>query len=402
LITFGDLSPQKALKDMLQLLIGEKMETIDLAEVAPKTTPSGKEILLHKDEAKIILYTEVKGWSNGKWPKEIVIRRFMTLDALTFEGLGLWVGEGGKDKGLYFGNSNPELLLHFLKFADEKLGINRRNFKVTLNVPMLKDENLIKMRWSEILQIPIGNFTRICIDPRISKEYAQIYYNSILLVELIKALQKEVEPAILSTQQFAAPFLRGMFAAEGQVAFRKHGAFYITFSSANLELVSFLKKCLQSVGITSGKYMHQSRKFPIYGYKNLKRFKELGIHTLHPEKRAKFELGFANYKRVNVLDGEEARALILQQLALGPKTYDELAAALGKARTTIQAHHIPILEQEGKVKRVGKRGQAWLFAPAEGKITPPSNVNRAPCEEPMSYSCKSPTTSRQALASSAP
>jgi len=377
------------------------METIDLAEVAPKTTPGGKEILLHKDEAKIILYTEVKGWSNGKWPKEIVIRRFMTLDALTFEGLGLWVGEGGKDKGLYFGNSSPGLLLHFLKFTDEKLGIDRRNFKVTLNVFMLKDENLIKTRWPEILQIPIGNFTRICIDPRISKEYAQIYCNSILLVELIKALQKEMEPAILSTQQFAAPFLRGMFAAEGQVAFRKHGAFHITFSSANLELVSFLKKCLQSVGINSGKYMHQSRKFPIYGYKNLKRFKELDIHTLHPEKRAKFELGFANYKRINVLRGEEARALILRQLASGPKTYDEVAAALGKARTTIQAWHIPILERQGLVRRVGKRGQAWLFAPAEGKISPPSNLNRVQCAEPTPCWCTSRTTSRRAWASSA-
>jgi len=120
--------------------------------------------------------------------------------------------------------------------------------------------------------------------------------------------------------------------------------------------------------------MYQNRKFPIYGYKNLKRFRELGIHTLHPEKHAKFEFGFANYKRTNVLDGDEARSLILQQLASGPKTYDDLAAALGKARTTIQAHHIPILEREGKVKRVGKRGHAWLWALAEGKSSATAKV----------------------------
>jgi predicted transcriptional regulator len=52
---------------------------------------------------------------------------------------------------------------------------------------------------------------------------------------------------------------------------------------------------------------------------------------------------------------------VLQQLASGPKTYDELAAALGKARTTIQAHHIPILEKRGLVRRAGKRGAAWLW-----------------------------------------
>jgi len=120
--------------------------------------------------------------------------------------------------------------------------------------------------------------------------------------------------------------------------------------------------------------MPTCRKFPVYGYKNLKRFKELGIHTLHPKKHEKFERGFANYKRVNVLDGEEARALILQQLASGPKTYDDLAAALGKARTTIQAHHIPILEREGKVKRAGKRSHAWLWTPAEGKSSATTKV----------------------------
>jgi hypothetical protein len=166
----------------------------------------------------------------------------------------------------------------------------------------------------------------------------------------------------------------------------------VSFSSADIGLVTFFKKALESLSISSGKYIYQSRKFPVSGRNNFQRFKDLGIHTLHPEKRAKFERGFAAYKRLNVLEGEEARALILQQLTLGPKTYDELAVALGKARTTIQAHHMPILEREGKVGRAGKRGQAWLFAPAEGKISPPSNVNRAPCAEPMSCSCTCHTT----------
>jgi len=165
-----------------------------------------------------------------------------------------------------------------------------------------------------------------------------------------------------------------MFAAEGQVALRRPSSFYITFSSVDPELVSFLKKCLQLVGIPSGKYMLSSRKFPIYGYKNLERFKEFDIHTLHPERCTKFELGFASYKRKNVLRGDEARARILQQLASGPKTYDDLAAALGKARTTIQAWHIPILDREGKVRHTGKRGRAWLWAPAESKSSAESNI----------------------------
>jgi hypothetical protein len=325
-------------------------------------SPRGEKILLSTRLSRI-----------GQEPKAFMINRFIELDDLFFEGLGLWVGEGGKDKGLYFGNSSPELLLRFLEFVEKKLGIDRQNFMVTVNVPASVDENSTKRKWSEILQIPTITFTKICVDSRISKEYAQIYYNGVALAELMKTLQRKLEPMILSTERFAIPFLRGIFAAEGQVALRKQGALHVTFSTADSQLLSFLKKSLQLVGITSGKYMTSSRKFPIYGYTNLKRFKELNIHTLHPEKRMKFELGFANYKRKNVLDGEKARTLVLGELTSGPKTYNELAAALGKARTTIQAWHIPILEREGKVRRIGKRGQAWLFEPTE-KRNPATNT----------------------------
>jgi hypothetical protein len=348
------------------------MTTIDLAEFAPKTTSGGKKILLYKDKDKIILYTAVKGWSNGKWPKEITVKRFMTLDALTLEGLGLWEGEGGKNKGLYFGNSSQELVNHFLKFIEARLGISREKFKVTVNSPSTRAD--LREKWSKTLEIPLRNFTNVCLDERINFEYAQIYLNSVILVELMKNLGEKIRSTILSSKENTAAFLRGLFAAEGSVILKESGVlFHIDFSTKDLQAVQFYKDCLDRLGIKHGTYTIQDQKFQIYGWRNFKRFREFDIHTLHPEKRAKFELGFARYKRTNVLHGDEARALILQQLASGPKTYDELAAALDKARTTIQAWHVPILEREGKVKRIAKRGQAWLFGLAEGKSRAPAN-----------------------------
>lgn len=344
---------------------------IDLGKLGQIKTNTGRDIIIKIRGREVELFTPAPDFC-GSGSKHVVLNRMIELDDLFFEGLGLWVGEGGKDKGLYFGNTSPELLLRFLRFAEEKLGIGRKSFKITLNVPIKED--FTKEKWSEILQIPTRNFTEICIDPRISREYAQIYFNSVVLVELMKILQRRLGTIISTTREFAVPFLRGLFAAEGQVVLRRPSSFYITFSSADPELVSFLKRCLKTLEITSGKYMLQSRKFPIYGYRNLKRFKELGIHTLHPEKCEKFERGFASYKRTNVLRGEEARRLILEQLRSGPKTYDELAAALGKARTTIQAWHVPILEREGKVKRAGKRGRSWLWTLAEGKSIMKANI----------------------------
>jgi len=354
-------------------VISEKKNAyIDLSMLGQMKTTTGKKVVIKVRERKIELYTQSPESYHGSGSKHVVLNRIIELDELFFEGLGLWLGEGGKGKGLYFGNSAAELILRFLKFAEEKLGINRQNFKVTLNVPTVKNENSTIERWSNTLQIPTKNFTGMCIDPRISREYAQVYYNSVVVAELMKVLQKKLEAAISTTDKFTIPFLRGIFAAEGSVIMRKSGILHhLNISSKDRKMIEFLKRCLEVFGITSSEYDSKGKNLPIHGWRNFRRFKELGIHTLHPEKREKFEQGFANYKRVNVLHGEEARALILQRLASGPKTYDDLAAALGKARTTIQAHHIPILEKRGLVKRAGKRGQAWMWVLAEPKHLAP-------------------------------
>ncbi|MCD6403424.1 MAG: hypothetical protein J7K98_03780 [Candidatus Aenigmarchaeota archaeon] len=59
---------------------------------------------------------------NGHDSKEFRVKRFVELDDLFFEGLGLWQGDGGKSKGLYFGNSCPTVINHFLMFVEKKLG----------------------------------------------------------------------------------------------------------------------------------------------------------------------------------------------------------------------------------------------------------------------------------------
>ena len=328
-------------------------------------------------------------WGGGRESKKVAVNRFVFLDELFFEGIGLWRGEGGRKKGIYFGNSDASLLQRFLDFVEQKIGLARREFKATINIPVIPDSgDAVKRKWSNELHISTQNFTRICVDSRINKEYAQIYFNSLILAELMKSLYSKSREIILQHPGSCIPFLRGLFAAEGSVILKKSGVLHhITFSSKAGELIQLLGQCLHLVGVEPSSYSIKGMNLQIYGLPNFRRIRELGLHTLHPEKRTKFELGFASYKRTNVLHGDEARALILQQLASGPKTYDDLAAALGKARTTIQAWHIPILDRECKVKRVGKRGHAWLFGLAEGKSRTPPMINRCRAEP----TCSSPT-----------
>ncbi|MEM2878823.1 MAG: LAGLIDADG family homing endonuclease [Candidatus Hadarchaeales archaeon] len=323
----------------------------------------GREIVTRVENDKIWIYTLPSGEHCGHRSKEIGLKRFVELDDLFFVGLGLWRGEGGKSKGLYFGNSEPALLRHFLNFVEYRFGLNREKFKITLNVPTSSSLNEARKKWANELSIPHQNFTEICVDPRIRKEYAQAYFNSVILSKLMGDLYQRSKNVILQNQEFSVAFLRGVFAAEGSVMLKNSGVLHhITFSSKDDELIHFLRQSLHLVGVRANSYSIRGMNLQIYGLTNFRRIRELSIHALHPEKREKFERGFSAYRRTNVLDGEEARRMILEQLASGPKTYDELATALGKARTTIQAHHIPILEKQGLVKRAGKRGQAWMWS----------------------------------------
>lgn len=344
---------------------------LDLVQIAPMKTSIGRKIDRTISSNKVTMYIQSSHeWGGGKESKKVIVNRLVPLDELFFEGLGLWRGEGGRKKGIYFGNSNPSLLRRFLEFAELKIGLTKEEFRVTINTPHSSySEDVVKEKWSKELLLPVQNFTRICVDSRITREYAQVYFNSVILAELMSSLYTNSKEIVLRHPKLCVHLLRGLFAAEGSVLLKKSGVLHhITFSSKDNELIQLLEQCLRLLGVMPGKYMVNGMNLQIYGLPNFRRIRGLGIHTLHPEKCAKFERGFASYKRVNVLDGEEARALILQQLSSSPKTYDDLAAALGKARTTIQAHHIPILEREGKVRRVGKREQVWLWALAKPEM----------------------------------
>lgn len=312
---------------------------------------------------KICVRVRKHSGQGGRDSKGFVLNRYLVLDEFFFENLGLWEGEGGKRKGLYFGNNCTELLLHFLRFA-ERLGLDRSMFNVTINTPdRSRTYDSIKNEWSERLGIPRENFTGTCVDDRINREYAQMYVNGIVLSELMNALQNTLAGEITSHPEFGIPYLRGVFAAEGSVVLKPSSGvlFHIDFSnSMESGLIAILKACLDKLNIAHGKYTDQGKKFPIYGRRNFEKIAALQIHTLHPDKRAKFERGLGCYTR-NVMKGDEMEMMIIEQFKTGPKTYDDLAASLKKGRSTIQSHYIPILERKGLIKRSGKRGRAWQF-----------------------------------------
>ena len=256
-------------------------EFVDVVKILPESLPNEKRFSIEKiDENKVEVYVPSNGLGHDS--KKFILSRFIELDELFFEGLGLWQGEGGKNKGLYFGNSCLELILHFLKFCEQKIDIKRGEFNVTMNISQILDsEQLAKNMYSKKLKIPIENFTNICIDERINKNYIQLYINGIVLCELMKNLHKKLEDVILQNCEYSVSYLRGVFAAEGSVLLKKWGTLsHVDFSSKDIEYINLLRKLLQNIGISSGEFQKQGFKFQIYNKRHFEKFKEFDLHSL--------------------------------------------------------------------------------------------------------------------------
>lgn len=334
---------------------------VDVVRLLPDRTSDIREIVKEMVGDKVTIYSRIRAKSKGSGSKKVTINRFIELDELFFEGLGLWQAEGGKSKGIYFGNTCIEIIQRFVKFVEEKLAIPKEKFKVHMIVPAMKEpEDIIKKRWSDILEMEVNNFTKISILPRTNLEYAHLYFNSEILLELFKLLHENLKPVILRYPDFAASFIRGVIAGESQVELKPWKTMnYISISSKDLNEVSFYKLCLKSLGIESGPYDYTGMKFPIYGKDNFDKVRDFKLMDLHPTKKSKFETGMKNYQRI-VSDPRTIETLILRHSTI-PKTYAELAKLLKKGRSTIQSFYIPRLEKKGLIKRLGKQNRAWLF-----------------------------------------
>jgi len=353
-------------------------EFVDVVKILPESLSSGKKFSTKfLDETKVEIYIPSNGLGHDS--KKFILNRFIELDDLFFEGLGLWEGEGGKGKGLYFGNSCLELILHFLEFCEQKLGIERENFKVTVNISKITKGYDCLVEISKTLKIPLTNFTNFCYDLRLNYDYSQLYINGMILLIILQSLHERIKFLLTEKIEYSVPYLRGLFAAEGSVLLKKWGTIsHLDFSSNDQNYIEFLRKILSRIDIQFGKYIENGRKIQIYNRKQFQKFKELKLHCLHPEKSKKFERGFNNYKR-EVKKRPEMISSILSCLSDGPKTYDNLTKELMKGRSTIQSHYIPIMEKKGFVRKCGKIKQAWLFEITEkGKdfLSSLNNKNR--------------------------
>ncbi|MDE2001408.1 MAG: hypothetical protein KGI60_02475 [Patescibacteria group bacterium] len=89
----------------------------------------------------------------------------VSFEAYRLMGAALYWAEGSKYNMFELTNSDPRLILFFVRWVDLVFGVRSGQLKMRLNIHAQQDESEIKKFWSELTGIPLANFGKTYIKP---------------------------------------------------------------------------------------------------------------------------------------------------------------------------------------------------------------------------------------------
>lgn len=168
---------------------GKSLKDVERILGIPRSTLSGwfKGIQLSKKQRraldkrwrKALVYARTKSviWHNTEKKKRLELAEksasesLLKIDENNMNILELalamlYLGEGSKTGNTSIGNSDPKILLFFVKSMEKLYGFDRRKVRCNLHLRTDQDVNILKKYWSKELRIPIENFGGVSIDKR--------------------------------------------------------------------------------------------------------------------------------------------------------------------------------------------------------------------------------------------
>lgn len=331
------------------------MATLDLATIAPKfvLTKTGNKIypLNIAFEGDKVLVANTKDRHTGKysqthitvpkdkiclwydWPagqnqykkgniglrhKYLLIPRFLPLDKLTMNALGLLQAEMTRHTprfcNIIFTNCTPNLINIIIDFF-ERLGIARVywSWSIVFNYKLkqiesteetkrretaalefwLKKAKIAEHRKRNKFILYAGNNRTNNMDKDTNRLGTLVMcYSDLLLYQLILALLEKMKSLMMSEE--VKHYLQGLFAGEASVALTPTKSIdNVNVGAIRKDEQEFFANCLIALGITSS-----SDKFAIriHNRENLIKIYKYGLLSLNKERNEKFLKGFLNFK----------------------------------------------------------------------------------------------------------
>ncbi len=119
----------------------------------------------------------------------------------------LYLGEGSKTGGTTIGNSNPEILLFFVRGMEILYGFESNKVKCDLHLRADQGEIEIKKYWSKKLDIPLKNFTSTSFDKRTIGKKTYEHYKGVCILKYGNiAIQRKL---VYLSRQFCEKIIKG-------------------------------------------------------------------------------------------------------------------------------------------------------------------------------------------------
>lgn len=357
---------------------------IRLVSILPKMSYTDEKVITKKSNNLITVYYQNK-YPNGKLkttrfqPAVAIVPADIKIDIDTLEVFGMYYGDGQSAitsksyQGTRFANSNPELIVKYLKFL-QSLNVDKDKLKVSiriLKVQNSKPEETIVSHWCSVTKIPRHNFYSAQWEP--AKYYyskvqefgtVSIIYSNSSFRLVFDSLAKHIQKISKKDKLAAAAFLKGLIAADGNVYF---DGVHREVSIAAKEEANrwFIRTLFKKLGIMPNKdNLTKGKEATIVtGYSNMKIIEKYGLCDLHPSKRSKFENLINTYKVPNYRKGVGLSSVI-DNLRKRDYTVEELSKKLDRTQNAIR-RHLYFLEKSGTVRRKSKIRTAMVGRSAE-------------------------------------
>jgi hypothetical protein len=334
------------------------MMKIDLASLIPETTSNGYRIDMIKNKTHVTLSYKCK----FSRPESLMIKRFVNLDELFFEGFGLIEGDGDKVKFVAFTNSEFAILNHFLDFMERCFDVSREVFRVRLFLPVCADPEHAKNKVIGSLRIKESQLSGFDFRSNHRSMVVNLYKRTVLLDIVFRKLYEFSRKMARQNKVYAIPYLRGVIAAEGTVQRRNttRSVFAVKISSIKPDNTNLYKNLLKLCNLEFGK--NERDCIPIRHLRNFAKMESYELLRVSEAKNKKFTEGLKilKAKKGKMLDCGVTKGRIIKILnSKGPMTIPELLREIRKTRKTQDRpslyDHVWDLEKQDEVKRVGTK-----------------------------------------------
>ncbi len=246
---------------------------------------------------KNILHTNIKGIYVGV-KKASFYTKSITVNGGFAAWWGAWIGEGDHSpthESVSLTNYEINLIkMHIKMLQIFEFPLDRILVEVITNKQGNKD--LVKQRWSDILNLPVEQITSVTFMEKATQEGARAQVWSAAFHRILHKIDYKVKEMIKeSDENIKSEYIRGIFAAEGSVRRME-----IRLGMKDENEINFMRGILKDLKIETkipyANKTNSSYELSILGYDNIHNFIKIDGFKYHSKRKAKLERFFSYYE----------------------------------------------------------------------------------------------------------